>query len=59
MERLSLLQREYDENAVLLANPLDLADFERLKERRQALLREARMLAQSLNILEPQWFTVV
>jgi len=58
MERLSLLQREYDENAVLLANPLDLADFERLKERRQALLREARMLAQSLNILEPQWFTV-
>jgi len=59
MERLSLLQREYDENAVLLANPLNLADFERLKERRQALLREARMLAQSLNILEPQWFTVV
>jgi hypothetical protein len=59
MERLSLLQREYDENAVLLANPLDLAEFERLKERRQALLREARMLAQSLNILEPQWFTVV
>ena len=59
MERLSLLQREYDENAVLLANPLDLAEFERLKERRQALLREARMLAQSLNILEPLLFTVV
>jgi len=59
MGRLSPLQREYDENAVLLANPLNLADFERLKERRQALLREARMLAQSLNILEPQWFTVV
>jgi hypothetical protein len=58
MERLSLLQREYDENAVQLANPLDLADLERLKERRQVILREARLLAQELRISEPQWFSL-
>jgi hypothetical protein len=58
MERLSLLQREYDENAVQLANPLDLADLERLKERRQAILREARLLAQELRISGPQWFSL-
>jgi hypothetical protein len=45
MERLNRLQREYDEIAVQLANPLDLADFERLKERRQAIVHEAQMVA--------------
>jgi hypothetical protein len=58
MQRLSLLRREYDENAVQLANPLDLADLERLKERRQVILREARLLAQELRISEPQWFSL-
>ena len=59
MERLKYLYREYEENAILLSNPLDLADLQRLKECRQAILREARALAKTLNISEPQCFSTV
>lgn len=59
MERLRTLYREYEENTNFLSNPLDLADLQRLKERRQAILREAQALAQVLNISEPQWFSLV
>ena len=59
MERLKNLYREYEENAKLLSNPLDLADLQQLKERWQAILREARALAKTLNISEPQWFSNV
>jgi hypothetical protein len=54
VERLKSLQREDDENAKQLANPIDLVDFGRLKERREAILCEAQELAQTLNISEPQ-----
>jgi hypothetical protein len=57
MERLETLHREYEENSKLLSNPLDLADFQQLKERRQAILSEARVLAQTLNIIGWQWFS--
>jgi hypothetical protein len=59
MERLKYLYREYEENAKLLSNPLDLADLQQLKECRRAILREARALAKTLNISEPQWFSTV
>jgi hypothetical protein len=36
-ERLKGLQRDYEENAKQLARPFDLADFERLKERREII----------------------
>jgi hypothetical protein len=52
------LQREYEENAKQLTNPMDLADLQHLKERREIILREARMLAQELEISEPQWFSI-
>jgi hypothetical protein len=58
MERLNNLQREYEENAKQLTNPIDLADLQHLKERREIILREARMLAQELEISEPQWFSI-
>ena len=58
MERLKSLQHEYDENAIQLGNPIDLADFERLKERRESILHEARAIALELNILGPQWFSL-
>lgn len=57
MEPLKSLYREYEENAKQLSNPFDLADLQRLKERRQDILREARALAQTLNISGPQWFS--
>ena len=59
MERLKYLCREYEENAKLLSHPFDLADLLQLKERRQAILREARALAKTLKISEPQWFSTV
>jgi hypothetical protein len=58
VERLKALQREYDENARQLANPIDLDDFQRLKQRREDILCEARNLAQRLNLSEPQWFSL-
>jgi uncharacterized membrane protein (DUF106 family) len=58
VQRLKSLQREYNENARQLGHPIDLADLERLKERREAILREARELAQTLNISEPQWYSL-
>lgn len=58
MEKLQSLQREYGENTIQLANPIDLADLERLKERRQVILREAKLLAETLNLSVPQWFSV-
>jgi hypothetical protein len=54
MNRLETLQREFDENAIQLANPIDLADLERLKEHRQIILSPAGMLDVSFATrLEP------
>jgi hypothetical protein len=58
MERLNNLQREFEENAKQLDNPLDFADLEQLKERRKAILREALLLAEELEISGPQWFSI-
>jgi hypothetical protein len=58
MERLDGLKREYEENARRLAHPLDLAELEQLKERREAILREARILAREMGISGTQWFSI-
>jgi hypothetical protein len=59
MERLERLQREYDENTKQLLHPFDLAELQQLKERRRAILQEAKKLAKTLNLSEPQWFSSV
>jgi hypothetical protein len=58
MEQLKSLEREYDENEKRLAHPLDFADLQQLRERRQVILREARLLAKTLDLSEPQWFSL-
>ena len=58
MGPLESLQREYDETTKRLAHPLDLADFQQLKDRRQVVLQEAELLAKTLNLSGPQWFSV-
>jgi hypothetical protein len=58
MERLNNLQREFEENTNQLANPLNFADLEQLRERRKAILREALSLAEELEISGPQWFSI-
>lgn len=57
MEHLKALYCEYEENAKLLSNPVDVADLLHVKERRQEILREARALAETLDVSEPQWFS--
>jgi hypothetical protein len=58
MELLNNLQREYDDLAIQLAHPIDLADFQHLKERRDLILHEARSLAKELQISGSQWFAI-
>jgi hypothetical protein len=56
MEQLERLRRDFEENARLMTHPLDFAEYQRLRERRDVILREARALAQELKISNPQWF---
>jgi len=58
VERLEALRREYNETIMKLAHPLSLADLQQLRERRQAILGEARVLAESLKLTGPQWFSI-
>ena len=59
MDRLRILQSEYDKNADFLAHPIDVVDLEQLKQRRIAILQEARKLAKTLNISQPQGFSYI
>jgi len=59
MDRLAELQSEDELTTRLMAYPLDIAEYFRLKERRQAMLREARQIVQSLNDSEPQWLSLL
>lgn len=56
MERLSALQREYEEIERNLSFPLDLEDFQLQIARRKAVLTEALRLSQSLNMSGDHWF---
>jgi hypothetical protein len=56
MEQLDQLQREYAETVKNLAFPLSFLDYEHLRERREAILREATALARGLNMPGPHWF---
>jgi hypothetical protein len=57
MERLAHLRREYEETRRALAFPFNLEERERLKQRSEAILKEAKMLAETLNLSEIHWFS--
>jgi hypothetical protein len=56
MERLNSLRREFEQTIRLLEFPFSFEDFDQLKERRDAIRREARALATKLNLAGPFWF---
>jgi hypothetical protein len=56
MEKLERLRCDFEENAKLLTHPLDFAEYQRLRERRDVILRQARALGQQLKMTDPQWF---
>jgi hypothetical protein len=50
MERLHQLRIEYEENEKALAYPWNMGEYHELKERREAILAEARTLSANPNI---------
>lgn len=55
VERLDQLQREYDEIKNNLATPFSYEEYQQFRDRRKAILEEARKLIGSLGISEPRW----
>jgi hypothetical protein len=55
IERVSELEREFKTVNHHIAHPFDLADHAQLKERRAAIVREARDIVRSMNATEPDW----
>ena len=58
MERLNELRQEYERTKLALNFPIDLVDRQRHRERRNAILLEARALGASLNLSGEHWFNV-
>jgi len=56
MDRLKELRKQYQEAGKGLAFPLSIEDRRELAERRQAILREAQLLAETLNFQGTFWF---
>lgn len=56
MDRLNSLRREFEQTMRLLEFPFSFEDFDQLKERREAIRREAKALAKILNLAGPFWF---
>lgn len=56
MERLNSLRREFEQAIRFLEFPFSFEDFDQLKERRDAILREAKALAKKLSLPRPLWF---
>jgi hypothetical protein len=55
VDRLGKLQTEYEEITRKLALPFSFEEYQQFRDRRKALLIEARELAVSLSIPEPDW----
>jgi hypothetical protein len=55
VERVNELEREFKIVNHHLAHPFDLADHAYLKERRAAIIQEARDIIRSINATEPDW----
>jgi hypothetical protein len=56
MERLNTLRQEFEQASRHLEFPFSFEDFDQLKERREAIRREAQSLAKRLNLMGPFWF---
>jgi hypothetical protein len=56
-ERLVQLQGEYEETVKRLRFPMSFEELHRLKGRRKAILDEARILGNTLNLVGDQWFS--
>ena len=59
MEQLSNLATEYEAIMKAFAFPFNTKERQQLKDRREAILVEARLLAQSLNVVGTNWFESV
>jgi hypothetical protein len=55
VERVNELEREFKIVNQQLAHPFDLADHSQLKERRAAIIQEAREIIRGINATEPDW----
>jgi hypothetical protein len=55
MERVSELEREFKIVNHHISHPFDLADHTQLKDRRAAILEEAREIIRNINAVEPDW----
>ena len=56
VDGLKHLRQEYEENRKSLRFPLNIEDYDRLKERSKVIGVEANALAKSLNIPNLTWF---
>ena len=56
MERLNQLKREFEQTRTVLEFPFSIEERQRHTERRNAILREAKVLAASLNVTGEHWF---
>ena len=50
MDRLNQLRAEYEDNAKKMRYPFSVSDYIELKERRAAILEEARTLATNVQL---------
>jgi hypothetical protein len=55
MERVNELEREFKIVNHHIAHPFDLADHTQLKDRRAAILEEAREIIRNTSAVEPDW----
>jgi hypothetical protein len=55
MVRLNELRAEYEKITDDLRHPFTFQEYQQFRDRRKALLIEARELAVSLNVQEPHW----
>jgi hypothetical protein len=57
IERLTQLQREYEDTLRDLRFPLSALELHQLQGRREDILGEARTLGDSLSLVDGQWFS--
>jgi hypothetical protein len=55
LDRVNELEREFKTVNQQIAHPFDLTDDAQLKERRAAIINEARDIIRRINATEPEW----
>jgi hypothetical protein len=54
-ERIAELEQEFRIVKRQIGNPLDVADYAELKERLDAIAKEAREIVRTIQVAEPDW----